>query len=190
MRFGETIEALALTASKFEKSECMAKDFKPRIYKLGSVYLDYSKAIEEMKHECENSILLLKNKYQSDRRKVMEHQTSSHEELYQDFGALFKPLPGFFVIQRQIKDKRPFLRYYKLSDQIFNARDTINEGIKMTALLIAQSARSSRIKSSLARVREIKDAMDKTLNELRSLMKQDLSNQNFFSSKGSHSVLS
>ena len=69
------------------------------------------------------------------------------------------------VIQRQIKDKSHFLRYCKLSDQSYNALDKINEEIKMTDSLLAQGARSSRIKSSLPRVREIKDAMYKALND-------------------------
>ena len=53
----------------------------------------------------------------------------------------------------------------------------------MTDSLIAQGARSSRIKSSLNRVREFKDAMDKAPNEQRNLVKQDFGNRNFFSSQ-------
>ena len=138
-----------------------------------------------MKHECESCIHLLKDKYQSERRKVMQNKTSSSslEELYQECGAIFKPLPGLSVIQQQMKDKSHFLRYCKLSDQFFDARDKINEEIKMTDSLIVQSGRSSRIKASLPGVREIKDVMDKALNEQRSLIKQDLCNPNFFSSK-------
>ena len=180
---GKTIEALALTASKFEELKGKGKDYKPTKYELGSLFLDYSKSIEEMKHECESCIHLLKDKYQSERRKVMQHQTSSLEELYQECGSIFKPLPGLSVIQRQMKDKSHFLRYCKLSDQFFDARNKINEEIKMTDSLIAQGARSSRIKPSLPRVREIKDVMDKALNEQRSLIKQKLCNPNFFSSK-------
>ena len=177
---GKTIEALALTASKFEELKGKGKD-KPTKYELGSLFLDYSKSIEEMKHECESCIHLLKDKYQSERRKVMQHQTSSLEELYQECGSIFKPLPGLSVIQRQMKDKSHFLRYCKLSDQFFDARNKINEEIKMTDSLIAQGARSSRIKASLPRVLEIKDVMDKALNEQRSLIKQKLCNPNFFS---------
>ena len=106
--FGKTIEALALTASKFEEMKGKGKDYKPTKYELGSLSLDYSKSIEEMKHECESCIHLLKDKYQSERRKVTQHQTSSLEELYQECGAIFKPLPGFSVIQQQIKDKVTF----------------------------------------------------------------------------------
>ena len=125
-----------------------------------------------MKHECESCIHLLKDKYQSERRKVMQHQTNSLEELYQECGAIFKPLPGFSVIQRQIQDKSHLLRYCKLSDQSYNALDKINEQIKMTDSLIAQGARSSRIKSSLPRLycniyklHQMKDALYKALNE-------------------------
>ena len=41
VRFGKTIEALALTASKFEELKGKGKDYKPTIYELGSLYLDY-----------------------------------------------------------------------------------------------------------------------------------------------------
>ena len=183
MRFGKTIEALALSASKFEELKGKGKGYEPTIYELGSLHLDHSKSIEEMQHECESCIHLLKDKNQSERRKVMQHQTSSLEDLYQECGAIFKPLPGFSVIQRQMNDKSDFLRYCKLSVQFFDAPDKINEDLKMTDSLIAQGARSSRIKSSIPRVREVKDVIDKTLNEQRSLIKQDLCNQNFFSSK-------
>ena len=136
-----------------------------------------------MKLECDSCIHLLKDKYQSERRQVMQHQTSSLEEHKQECRVLSKPLPGFSVIQRQMKDKSHLLRYCKLSDQFFNARDKINEKIKMTVLLIAWSTRSSRVKSSLPRIREIKDALDKVLKQRRSLIMQDVCNQNFFSSK-------
>ena len=42
VRFGKTIKALALAASKFEELKGKGKDYKPTIYEFGSLYLDYS----------------------------------------------------------------------------------------------------------------------------------------------------
>ena len=58
-------------------------------------------------HECESCIHLLKDKYQSERQ-LMQLQTSSVEELYQECGAIFKPLPDFSVIQQQTRIKVTF----------------------------------------------------------------------------------
>ena len=136
-----------------------------------------------MEHECESCFHVLKDKYQSERRNVMQHQTNSLEEFYKECGAIFKPLPGFSVNQQQIKDKSHFLRYCTLSDQFYNACDKINEEMKMIDYLIAQGARFSRIKSSLPRVREIKYTMYKALNEQQSRKKQKVGNLISFSSK-------
>ena len=65
MRFGKTIKALALTASKFEELKGKGKDYKPTIYELDCLYLDYNKLFDEMNHECKYCIDLLKHKYQS-----------------------------------------------------------------------------------------------------------------------------
>ena len=119
MRFGKTIEALAQTASKFEELKGKGKDYKPTIEQLSSLHLDYSRSIEEMKHECESCIHIPNDKYQSECRKVMQHRTFSLEELSEKYGAIFKPLHSFSVVQQQIKEKSHFLRYCKLSDQFF-----------------------------------------------------------------------
>ena len=101
VQFGKPIEALALTTKK-EELKAKGKDYQPSIYEKGSLYLDNSKSVEEMKHECEWCFHLLKDKYKSEHCNVMQHLTSSVEEHYQEFGVLSKPLPGFSMIQRQI----------------------------------------------------------------------------------------
>ena len=63
-----------------------------------------------MKNECEIIIQLLRDKYQSERPKVMQHQTKTLEKRFQGCRALFKPLPGFCEIQWRIKDETHFPR--------------------------------------------------------------------------------
>ena len=91
LRFGKTIDAPAETAWKFEELKGKGKDYTPIICELSSLYLEYSKSIEEMKHECESCIHIPKDNYQSEPRKVMQHQTISLEELSKKFVAIFKP---------------------------------------------------------------------------------------------------
>ena len=84
-----------MTTAKFEELIAEGKDYQPSIHDLGSLYLDYSKSIEEMKHEFESCIHLFKNRYQSE---AVQHQTGSVNKFYQEFVALFKTLPGNSVI--------------------------------------------------------------------------------------------
>ena len=81
-----------------------------------------------------------------------------------------------------MKNKGQFLRYCKLSDQFNNAPVTIQDEIVKTD---SQGARSTKVISALPKVREMKDAMDKALNEQRNLMSPELAifNKDLFSSK-------
>ena len=84
-----------------------------------------------------------------------------------------------------MKNKGQFLRYCKMSDQFNNVRVTIQDEIFKTDSLIAQGARSTKVKSALPKVREMKNVMDKALNEQRTLMSPEsvIVNKNLFSSK-------
>ena len=70
-----------------------------------------------------------------------------------------------------------------LSDQFQDARVKIHDKIVTTDSLIAQGARSTKVKSALPKVREIKDEMDKALKEQRTLMKLHFGNREFFAPK-------
>ena len=78
---------------------------------------------------------------------------------------MFSKLKGCGTVHTNLKDKGQFLRYCKLSDQFNDARVMIQEEIVTTDSLIAQVARSTKVKSALPKVREIKDEIDKTLKE-------------------------
>ena len=82
VRFAKTIEAIAQISSKFEELKFKRKDYEPSIYELGSLYQEYCKSIEGINNECDSCIHLLKDKYQSERRKVLRCQTSGLEQLY------------------------------------------------------------------------------------------------------------
>ena len=74
-------------------------------------------------------------------------------------------MKGCLTVDFPLKNKGQFLRYCKLSDQFNNVRVTIRDEIVKTDSLIAQGARSTKNKSALPKVREMKDVMDKDLNE-------------------------
>ena len=98
---------------------------------------------------------------------------------------MFSKRKGFSTVYFHFKNNGQFLRYCKLSDQFNNARVTIQDEIVKTDLLIAQGARSTKVKSALPNVRQMKDVMDKDLNEQRTLMCPELANvkKDFFSPK-------
>ena len=93
VRFGKTIEAIAQTISKFEELKNKGKDHEPSIYELGSLYQEYSKAIEGI-NNSDSCIRLLKDKYQSERRKVVLCQTSGLEQLYKECSTMFSKMKG------------------------------------------------------------------------------------------------
>ena len=183
VRFAKTIEAIAQISSKFEELKSKGKDYEPSTYELGSLYRDYSNSIEGIKNECDSCIHLLKDKYQSDRRKVLLCQTSGLEQLYKECSTIFSKLNGCETVHSNLKDKGQFLRYCKLSDQFNDARVKIQDEIVQTDSLIAQGARSSRVKSAVPKVREIKDVMDQALKEQRTLMNLHFGNREFFAPK-------
>ena len=183
LRIAKTIEAIAQISSKFEELKSKGKDYEPGIYELGSLYQHYSKSIEGITNECNNCIHLLKDKYQSDRRKVLRCQTSGLEQLYKECSTMFSKLKGCDTVHTNLKDKGQFLRYCKLSDQFHDARVKIQDEIVKTDSLIAQGARSTKVKSALPKVREIKDVMDQTLKEQRTLMNLHFGNREFFAPK-------
>ena len=76
LRFAKTIEAIAQTISKLEELNTKGKDNEPSIYELGSLYQDYSKSIEGINNEFNSYIHLLKDKYHSERGKVLRCQTA------------------------------------------------------------------------------------------------------------------
>ena len=88
VRFAKIIAALSLTTLKFEELKAKGRDYQPSVYELGSLYQDYSKSVEGVKTECEKYIHLLKDKYQSERCKVM--QTSDYQS-----GKTLQRLCGF-----------------------------------------------------------------------------------------------
>ena len=150
---------------------------------MGSLYQEYSKSIEEIINECNSCIQLLKHKYQSERRKVLSCQTSWLEQLYKECSTMFSKLKGCETVYPNLKDKGQFLRYCKLSDQFNDARVKIQDEIVKTDSLIAQGARSIKIKSVLPKVREMKDEMDKALKEQRTLKNLHFDNREFFALK-------
>ena len=141
VRFAKTIEAIAQISSKFEELKAKGKDYEPSVYELGSLYQDYSNSIEGIKNECDSCIHLLKDKYQSDRRKVLRCQTSGLEQLYKECSTMFSKLKGCDTVHANLKDKGQFLRYCKLSDQFNDPHVKIQDGIVTTDSLIAQGAR-------------------------------------------------
>ena len=183
LRIAETIEAIAPISSKFEELKSKGKDYEPSIYEMGSLYQDYSKPIERINNECNSYIHLLEDKYQSERRKVLRCQTSGLEQLYKECSTLFSKLKGCETVHTNSKDKGQFLRYCKLSDQFNDARVKIQDEIVTTDPLIAQGAGSTKVKSALPKVREIKDEMDKALKEQRTLMNLHFGNWEFFAPK-------
>ena len=183
VRFAKTIEAIAQISSKFEELKFKGKDYEPSIYELGSLYQEYCKSIEGINNECDSCIHLLKDKYQSERRKVLRCQTSGLEQLYKECSTMFSKLKGCETVLSNLKDKGQFLRYCKLSDQFNDARVKIQDEIVKTDSLFAQGARSTKVKSALPKVREMKDEMDKTLKEQRTLMNLHFGNREFFAPK-------
>ena len=183
VRFAKAIEAIAQISSKFEELKSKGKDCEPSIYELGSLYQEYSKSIEGINNECNSCIHLLKDKYQSERRKVLSCQTSGLEQLYKECSTMFSKLKGCETVYPNLKDKGQFLRYCKLSDQFNDARVKIQDEIVKTDSLIAQGARSTKVKSALPKVREMKDEMDKALKEQRTLMNLHFGNREFFAPK-------
>ena len=87
------------------------------------------------------------------------------------------------TVRNLLMNKGQFLRFCKLSDQFYTSHVKIQEEIVKTDSFIAQGARSTKVKSALPKVREMKDEMDKALYEQRTLMNLDYANQGFFSSK-------
>ena len=87
------------------------------------------------------------------------------------------------TVHTSLKDKSQFLRYCKLSDQFNDARIKIQDEIVTTDSLIAQGARSTKVKSAIPKVREIKDEMDNALKEQRTLMTLHFGNREFFAPK-------
>ena len=94
MRFAKTIEAIAQTISKFEELKTKGKDYKPSFYESGSLYPDHNQAIEGINDECDRCVRLLKDKYQSERRKVVQCQTSGLEQLYKKCSTMFSKMEG------------------------------------------------------------------------------------------------
>ena len=143
LQFAKTIEAKAPISSKFEELKSKEKDYEPSIYELGSPNQDYSKSIEGMNNECNSYTHLLKDKYQSERRKVLRCQTSGLEQLYKECSTMFSKLKGCETVHPNLKDKCQFLRYCKLSDQFNDVLVKIQDEIFKTDSLIAQGARST-----------------------------------------------
>ena len=185
VRFAKIIEVIAQVTSKFEELKTKGNDYEPSIYELGSLYQDYSKAIEGINTECDSCIRLLKDKYQSERRKVLNCQTSGLEQLYKECSTIFGKLKSCSTVYHHLKDKGQFFRYCKLSDQFNDARVNIQDEIVKTDSLIEQGARSTKVKSALPKVREMKDVMDKALEEQRTLMSPEFVtvNRDFFHRK-------
>ena len=185
MRFAETIKAIAQTISKLEELKIKGQEYEPSIYELGSLYQDYSKANERINNECDSFIRLLKDQYQSERRKVVQRQMSGLEQLYKECSTMFSKVKGCSTVYFHSKNKGQFLRYCKLSDQFNNARVEIQDEIVETDSIIAQNAKTSMVKSALQKVREIKDVMDKALNEQLTPMSPDIVivNKDVYSSK-------
>ena len=183
MRFAKAIEAIAPIFSKFEELKDKGKDYEPSVYELGSLFQEYNKALKRINKERDSCIHLLKDKYQSERRNVLRCQTSGLEQLYKECSTMFSNLKGYPKVQLHLKDKGQLLRYCKLSDQFNEARVKLQEEIVKTNALIEQGARSTKIKSALPKVREMKDVMDDALNEQRTLIRLDSTNRDFFSVK-------
>ena len=125
---------------------------------------------------------MLKEKYQSERRKVMRRQTSGLEHRFKQCQALFPVLGKCCTIRQLLKDEGQLVRFCKLSDELYNSRVKIQEEIVKTESLIEQGARSTKVKSALPKVREMKDEMDNALYEQRTRMYLDVANQVYFSS--------
>ena len=116
------------------------KENKPSLHELGSLYQEYTRAIEQMKRECQSCIHLIKENYHSERRKVVQLQTSGLEHLFKQCQTLF-PVLGKYPTERNLLiDKGQFLRFCKLSDQFYNSHVKIQEEIVKTDSLIAQGA--------------------------------------------------
>ena len=183
VRFAKTIEAIAPITSKLEELKAKEKENKPSLHEMGSLYQAYTRAIEQIKRECQSCIHLIKERHQSERRKVLQLQTSGLEHLFKQSQTLFPVLGKYPTVRNLLIDKGEFLRFCKLSDQFYNSHVKIQEEIVKSDSLTAQGARSTKVKSALPKVREMKDEMDKTLYEQRTLMNLGYANQDLFSSK-------
>ena len=127
VRFAKTIEAIAQTSSKFEELKAKGKDYEPSIIEVGSLYQDYSESIEGITNESDSCIHLLKDKYQSERRKVLRCQTSGLKQLNKEYSTLFSKLKRCETVHPNLKDKSQFLRYCELSDQFNDTRVKIQD---------------------------------------------------------------
>ena len=126
---------------------------------------------------------LLQDKYQSKRCKDLSCLTGGLEQLYKECSTICSNLKRCETVHPNLKDKGQFLRYCNLSDQFNDARVKIQDEIVKTDSLIAQGARSTKVKSALPKVREMKDEMDKALKEQRTLMNLHFGNREFFAPK-------
>ena len=127
---------------------------------MGSLYLEYTISIERLQQESQSCIHLLEDKYQSERRKVMQQQTSGLEHLFKQCQAMFSTLGKLSIVRHLLKNKGQFLRCCKLSDQFYNANIQFHDGTVKTDSLIARGARSTNVKSALPKDREMKDVME------------------------------
>ena len=85
--------------------------YKPSIYELGSLHQGYSHSIERMKTECDSRIQFLKDKYQSEQRKVLHCQTSGIEQRSKENSTVFSKLKSCSTVHPHSKDKGKFLRF-------------------------------------------------------------------------------
>ena len=104
LQFAKSIAAIAPITSMFEELKAIGNEYKPSIYKLGSLYQEYTKLLERTEHECLSCIHLLKDNYQSERRKVLQQQTSSLEHLFKQFQGILSTLGKFSVVRQLLKD--------------------------------------------------------------------------------------
>ena len=77
VRYAKLIEAISQITSLDE-----LKEYQPSTYELRSLYQEISKSVEGIKPKCKRYIHLLKDMYQSERRKILHSQTSGQENIF------------------------------------------------------------------------------------------------------------
>ena len=129
---------------------------------LGNFCLKYWSTKEELKTEFELYLPLLKEKHKFDRRQALRELNSEFKERFTEWCNHHNNLGYNSQLSQRLKFERDLLKFCKTMDQIADLKRNLSGETDTINILMKQSDRSSKVKSSCQTLQEVKTNLDKT----------------------------
>ena len=171
-RFTKHLEAIRAVNEEFQRLQGKEWSTFSKTTDLGKLYYEYILTKEAFDKEFSCGLPMLKEKYVAERTKVKTDLEQEIKQMLNNWARNNPQVHGLHKVLVALKSRNNYSKYCRLSDQWWKHKSEF-EKEKAIDDIIKESARSTRVSSSVPKLHEIKSSLDLVFDTQRSLIKPE-----------------